>query len=346
MVLSFIICSRNDSYMGDPMWRLSTAINYLSRQVHLLKRETQIEILVADWGSEERIDRVAELTEESTSITKFLYVPKEEADRLQKDSPFAEVFPLNAAARRANGQYIGRIDQDTLVTKEFIEHFFLHYEGKDYGFDLRDSYLFVSRKQVPYSFTQKHPSLGDLEQFIYIYGSWSYSEEQKFCHWASPVGILMMHKDMWYDVGGYDERLIYYWYMDIDLAARLLSKYPIINIGKVYGYHFFHLEHVKPGLKFRFSHRKRNPDWAKSLNKSSLNPNGTNWGLASLDLEESKVMPTKGLEHMEALYLLNRRQEKISLFLFWIATYLRRCVYYQLKFCWYLSKRLMGKPYL
>ncbi len=346
VVLSFIICSRNDHYMGDPMWRLSTAINYLSKNVYALGREAEVEIIIADWGSDEAISKVVSLSPESAAITKFLYVPPDVASALQKDSPFAEVFPLNAAARRAKGKYVGRIDQDTLVHRDFLAHFFRHYEGKqDYGFDLQTSYLFVSRMQVPYRFVQRFPSLGDINYHIDRFGKWSYSEEQKFCHWASPVGILLMHRDIWDDIGGYDERLIYYWYMDVDLATRLMKKYPIINIGKKYGYHFFHLEHVKPGLKFRFSHRKRNPDWSKSFDKPILNPNGPGWGMANVDLSVSKAASVIAKPD-ERLKELTQNSKKIELLLLTVIASLRRWGYYQIKYCWYLSKRLLGKPYL
>ena len=331
--------------MGDPMWRLSTAINYLARQVYALGKEQEVEIVVADWGSEVPISEVIQLTSEGAAITKFLWVQADRAQELQKDSPFAEVFPLNAAARRATGLYIGRIDQDTLVHQDFLVHFFRHYEGKqDYGFDLAKSYLFVSRMQIPFRFVQKAPSLGDVSYHIDRFGKYSYSEEQKFCHWASPVGILMMHRNIWDDIGGYDERLIYYWYMDVDLATRLIKKYPIINIRKTYGNHFYHLEHVKPGLKFRFSHRKRNPDWSKSFDKPVLNPNGPYWGLAKDSLRPYATKASHPADF--ELNLLKSGGQRTALFLLTFIASLRRWSYYQIKYCWYLSKRILGKPYL
>jgi len=60
--ISFIICSRNDNYMGDPMWRLSKTINYLSKNVFELGRHEQVEIIIADWGSEQPIADVVKLT--------------------------------------------------------------------------------------------------------------------------------------------------------------------------------------------------------------------------------------------------------------------------------------------
>ncbi|NVJ47786.1 MAG: hypothetical protein HWE07_11690 [Cytophagia bacterium] len=342
--LSLIICSRNDDYMGDPMWRLATSINYVSEQIFNLEREAEVEIVVCDWGSMVPISNVIQLTQKSASITSFIEVPLELASELQKDSPFGEVYALNVAARRSKGLYIGRIDQDTLVTVGFLENFFHAFEKrKDFGFDLETSYMFAARKQLPYAFVSKEPSLVSLDKCIENFRSWIFNEELKFCHWASPVGILMMHRDIWDDIGGYDERLIYYWFMDVDLATRLMKKYPIVNIGEKFGYHFYHLEHMPKGNLFRHSHRKLNPDWSKSFDKPVLNPNGKDWGLRGHDLTVSKhsLIPIEVDSNNAATNTNN-----VALFLHILKGSLRRWTWYQIKHFWYITKLIRKKPYL
>lgn len=347
VALTLIICSRNDDYMGDPMWRLATSINYVSENIFKLGRNTQVEIVVADWGSETPISEELQLTDKAASITRIVYVPPALAAELQKDSAFGEVYALNVAARRSRGQYIGRIDQDTLVTIDFLEQFFNAFEGKAHlDFDLENTYMFAARKQLPYFFVSKKPGLKDLEMCIQRFAAWIFSEELKFCHWASPVGVLMMHRKMWDDVGGYDERLIYYWFMDVDLATRLIKKYPIVNIGRVFGYHFFHLEHIKPGFKFRHSHRKLNPAWSKSFDKPILNPNGENWGLAHVDLQETTVVAVDCSDDLAHSRFLTGVAHESLLFLQILMISVKRWGYYQLRYVRYLTKKLRHKPYL
>ena len=122
--LSLILCSRNDRYQGNSLWRLQTALNYAGLQVHVLGREEDVEIIVSDWGSEIPLRDVIALTPEAARVVRFLTIPPEIARIEQQDSPFPEVLALNAAARRATGEYIGRIDQDTLVSRRFFETFF------------------------------------------------------------------------------------------------------------------------------------------------------------------------------------------------------------------------------
>ncbi len=56
-VISFILCSRNDNYMGNPVGRLEIALNYLAENVRLLGREESVEVIVTDWGSEKPLNR-------------------------------------------------------------------------------------------------------------------------------------------------------------------------------------------------------------------------------------------------------------------------------------------------
>lgn len=326
------------------MWRLATTINYLSEKVFSLGRQSEVEIVVADWGSEIPISNVLQLSTKSASITHFVHIEPSIAKEKQQDSPFGEVYALNAAARQCKGQYIGRIDQDTLVAEEFLISFFDVHSGKSNpGFDLSNSYMFAARKQLPYAFVKKEPELTEIDWCVKRFHNWIFSEELKFCHWASPVGILMMHRDMWEDLGGYDERLIYYWFMDVDLGTRLIKKYPIVNIGKAFGYHLFHLEHIRQGFKFRHSHRKLNPDWSKSFDKPVLNPNGTEWGLSEYNLQREPL----GIEpSASALNEEVKSEHQTGLFLTIVAGSLRRWAWYRLKYGWYLTKRLRRKPYL
>jgi GT2 family glycosyltransferase len=333
--------------MGDPMWRLATAINYVAQHIESLQKQQQVEIVVADWGSEIPIADVIQLTEQACAITRFIQVPADLAMNLQQDSAFGEVFALNAAARRSKGQYIGRIDQDTLVTKDFLVCFFDALDGKrNDGFDLSNTYMFAARKQLSFSFVSKQPSIQDLELSIAHMATFTFNEELTFCHWASPVGILLMHRNIWYDIGGYDERLIYYWFMDVDLATRLINKYPVVNIGKVFGYHFFHLEHVRSQFKFRHSHRKLNPAWSKSFNKPVLNPNGKDWGLGKVELLEKTAKSIDFEEQFLELKVLVSKIAWLSLFAQTCLMSLKGWTLSQIRWLFYLSKKLRQKPYL
>jgi hypothetical protein len=274
--------------MGNSRWRLQTTLNYLAENVHVLGREEDVEILVTDWGSDVPLREVLLLSPAAARIVSFIQIPPEIARDLQKDSPFAEVLALNAAARRAGGEYIGRIDQDTLVGRRFLEYFFDLYDGRQQlDVPLASALLFANQRMVPYRFCVRYPSFWAVEEFISGFGKFFKIEITSLRpFYAHGVGIWLAHRDLWHECGGYDERLIYMNDMEINMIGRLMSRYEIVNLGRLVNYDFHHMEHYHP-LKLRSSstHRKVNPEHLFART-DILHPNGPDWGLVRFPLEK------------------------------------------------------------
>lgn len=293
--LSVILCSRNDQYMGNSKWRLQTSLNYVAQNLSELGRVDDVEIIVSDWGSKTPLHKELELNSVAEKIVSFLITPPEIAKKHQKDSPFSEVHALNAAARRTNGQYIGRIDQDTLIGKQFLKSFFEICENPakiDKPFNA--SLLFSNRRSIPYRFAVRCPAIEQLSRFINLFGSslkvWDYNPHWPNLFWTSYVGIWLIHRDLWNECGGYDERLIYYDWMEVDIILRLNQKYPVVNLGKIVNHDFYHLDHYQlrqswtAVLHPRVS-SKTNPDMDIESPPEIFHPNGDDWGLVNYPLE-------------------------------------------------------------
>lgn len=285
-VLSLILCSRNDSYMGNARWRLETALNYLANRVHAMGRERDVEVVLTDWGSEEPLGNVLALSRRAAAIVSFVHVPSALASTLQKDSPFPEVLALNAAARRARGAYIGRIDQDTLVGRRFLSLMFDLHEGRFPCQTRPESRMFFSnQRMLPYSFASRSPALAAVERFVDWYGRLLVMEHRNphAVYYSAGVGIWLLHRHLWHECGGYDERMIYMNRMEVNMVRRLQRKYALIDLGPLVGHDFYHLEHYRPGTVRRSStHRKVN---GRDFDApSDMNPNGDDWGLVRHDL--------------------------------------------------------------
>jgi hypothetical protein len=291
--LSLILCSRNDQYMGNSRWRLELTLNFVAGRVEELGRTREVEVLVTDWGSETPLCDVLKLTPAAASIVSFIHVPREVAHVLQKDSPFAEVLALNAAARRARGEYIGRIDQDTLVGMRFLTTFFELYEGKRrLAAPLNSALFFSNLRMIPYRIAARCPPSWVLESYIWLFGQASKVEitRRKPFYWHG-VGIWLMSRALWHECGGYDEDMLYMNAMEIKMIQRLSQRYPIVNLGEVIGYDFYHLEHYHPWVPRMSSvYRKVNQDWERR--KYCVNPNGDVWGLGSYSLQVEKIAPS------------------------------------------------------
>ena len=121
LALSLVICSRNDNYSGNSLYRLQATLNYLALQVASLDRLDGVEVVVTDWGSETPLRQVLALTPDAARITHFLEVPRAIARDKQGDSPFAEVMANNAAIRRARSSLrLARESWEQGVTEELL----------------------------------------------------------------------------------------------------------------------------------------------------------------------------------------------------------------------------------
>ena len=279
-ILSLVLCSRNDRYMGNSLWRLETVINYTALVAAGLGRTPQVEIVVTDWASDRPLVESVRLSDEAVRITSFVSVPAHLAAALQHDSPFPEVLALNAAVRRTRGLYIGRIDQDTLVGRQALEAFFDLYEGRrKLDAPLERALLFANRRAIPYRFASRCPSLGEVGAFVARFGSRlpvQKAEHKPF--WQSVVGIWLLHRDLWAECGGYDERMIYLNDMEQNMAARLMRRHLLVDFGARAGHAFYHLEHKHPWDSRRAA-RNRKVNDRSFRSPEEVAANGPDWGL-------------------------------------------------------------------
>jgi hypothetical protein len=291
VIISLILCSRNDSYMGNSRWRLETSINLALHNAKKAGFLEQLEIIVSDWGSEIPLQDVLQLVPEAEGRVKFIHTPNDIAIIEQKDSKFPEVIALNAAARRASGEYIGRIDNDTIVGVKFFRKFAkLHQKNPTDELDLKDSFLFVERRSVPYRISRLSLPLSLITAFINFFRGFFKIESAREWgreFWWSPVGIMMFHRDIWQSTQGYDEKLIYWGWMEGDLALRLGQKHQVVEFSKFVGHDFYHLEHYSNLVEYKDRNgtatpRKKNPVITENLNYKTNDPN---WGLFDHDLK-------------------------------------------------------------
>jgi hypothetical protein len=285
--LSLVLCSRNDRYQGNSLWRLQTALNYAAQGVYELGRLKDVEVLVADWGSAIPLRDVLELTPAAADIVSFVHVPPDIARVVQKDSPFPEVLALNTVVRRARGEYIGRIDQDTLVGKRFLERFFWLHEKPRLLAPLESSVLLSNRRRIPYRFAVRCPSFWVTDRFLRCFGRLLPLMEPPPPHlyYQSYIGILLFHRDLWHACGGYDERFIYMDFMEFDIILRLTRKFHFVNLGELVDHDFYHLDHGHPMEPWSASRgRKANPVRDLDNPPETFKPNTDRWGLVDYEL--------------------------------------------------------------
>jgi hypothetical protein len=298
--LSLILCSRNDAYMGDSRFRLETTLNYTAAAVAALGAEHDVELVVTDWGSDVPLAEVVRLGPAAARLTRFVCVPPDVARARQGSSPFPEVLALNTAARRAQGAFIGRIDQDTLTGAGFIGTFLGWARGATalpppFSRPLAETLLFANRRSIPYRLAVRRPPLGPLTRFLREHGTRLPIETARVFY-TSDVGVWLAHRELWDACGGYDERMIFMNEMDPDMVRRLMTRHPLVDLGPLVAWDFFHLDHYHPrGSRSSSTHREVNT--TRTFAPLGFRPSGDGWGLADQDLPVRQTTARAGDDH-------------------------------------------------
>jgi hypothetical protein len=142
--------------------------------------------------------------------------------------------------------------------------------------------FFANRRSIPYRFAVSCPRLPIVKRFVRSFGDRLHIETGRVFY-TIDVGIWLLHRRLWNECGGYDERMIFMNDMEIDMATRLMSTYPMIDLGRLVGYDFYHLDHYHPrGSRSSSTHRRVNEE--RPRQPAGLQPNGDGWGLAAHEL--------------------------------------------------------------
>lgn len=298
-ILSLIVGGRNDSYMGDFPWRLATAINFLGDSLASFGALHEVELVVCDWGSDIPLHQVLELNPNGRAIARFIVVPPEFARAEQKDSPFPIPIIQNIAIRRSRGEFIAQTDSDILFRAQTLQNLLSVLRGeRSIGTDITKTLMVCSRRHVPCTISSCYPSVAELNRYLDQHGS-MLPYEPLMPGFATPSGLALLHRSVWEECQGYNETLIYWGWMEIDLYLRLTQRMPWVDLDN-FGVDLFHIEHY-PHRGHGAQTRKMNPMELQD----SFAVTGTSWGYAesafpiSSSVNSSRKSPASAAEWRE-----------------------------------------------
>src|SRR3989338_7021435 len=172
-LLSIVITGRNDNYLGDFKYRITTCINFLARSAEKINRLSDIELVVVDWNSEVPLHEVLSLSKEVQEITKFIIVPPDIASQYNKNGlSFQAICAVSTGIRRSNGSYIMVMPAYILVTSIALNNLLILLEGEiDTVFDVKKTLLNVGRKWIPWQALEKKPEPEALDRYLQMHCS-------------------------------------------------------------------------------------------------------------------------------------------------------------------------------
>lgn len=276
---SFILCSRNDNYCDDPISRLSNTLNFLGDFLYKLNLLDSSECIVADWGSENNfIFESIKLNNYIKTILKYVLIPPQICKNYNDNSPFSQVHALNCCFRRSCGTYIIKLDQDTILGPSLIHWLSSRNKLPNISFSTRRNLTPIqSRLLSNFIVSQNKYKQVPIDNYHYAFNKIVNNSILPF-H-GGVCGALVLKRDLFEKVSGFNEELVYQNNFEIDLLNRLSSKYSIYNLGLKLDFDIYHQYHSNDDKAYRFSN--------SNLYRKNVLPNNNkkNWGLINEKLE-------------------------------------------------------------
>ncbi len=282
MKLSIIGRGRNDNYGSHYIERT----NFCLRK-HILNFQSlgltpnDVEIVFVDWGSV--IPLYTKLTQNCYGFVRYIVVPPEIARNYDPvETGFNFVHNINLGIRRCLGEYILHFDFDSFIYQNSMLNLWSYINQND-AQNYQNYFSRFCINQESYIHKLLTPNIEELKDGLYHkLGLLQIDNPGVF--YGGSIGVMCSRK-AWFDVGGYDERYIYWGNQDVDLFTRFYNYgLPGKDLWKTNNIIFVHLEHDHHKLHGRYDNSNlnlnyRNPD-------RGINPNGPNWGLSDQIFEE------------------------------------------------------------
>lgn len=229
-ILSIVICGRNDNYLGDFKYKITTSLNYLCSNIVRLKKQSYIEVIFVDWNSNVPLFKDIELIPCAREIVKFVIIPPAIAFRYNSHhSEFNANCAMNAGIQRADGEYIVIMCGDTLMPSISLQNLILLLEQKlDAVFDTRKTLINIGRKYIPWQKVKTKPNLAEWEQYLQLH-SRHLVYDNGFCGLSGGYGAILLHKNIWHQSHGLIENFAGWGGSDVEQSARICMQYPYID---------------------------------------------------------------------------------------------------------------------
>ncbi len=276
-LLSIATSARNDNYMGNFIYRLTTSINYLAFNLKKIGRLDDVEILVTDWGSDIPLSKVLPLSSDAAKICRFIYVPPVLAKEIKSDGVDTSTA-ANIAIRRGKGDFLILFPGDILVPGYSMMMLLGLLDGSIcVPIKLNEMYYFIGRYQIPYEIVQRELSVEEWDQYLLMNTS-----DLVHDRGISGVGVdgaaMMLHRNIWHACRGFNEGMKKWGWNDSELMLRITQSYPWMDLFNI-GVSFFHMEHRR--TRSLPSRELCNPDFVNPM----FTVNDENWGLGDCDLD-------------------------------------------------------------
>ena len=286
IILSICLIGRNDDYGRDFKRRLRQSMDFLAYSAEKAGVLDKIEVLLTDWNSDSPLAETVTFSPAAASMVKFIEVPPSVAkEHNYGNTPFHTTKGVNVGLRRASGKYVGMMPGDILISEFTLERLIKLLTGKlNVSFEPSKTLLGIPRKFIPHYGEEKRffKNNSDIERIL-VLNDFYLRDDLWPKGLMGGYGIMIMSRELCFNVKGLNEDLGGWGGSDVELALRLSCSNPLVNLSG-FGIICYDFE---PDRKMVSEKSVRISDWSKPVAHIE---NNIDWGLGS---ETFKITPAK-----------------------------------------------------
>ena len=276
--MSFMICGKNDSYLGNFIYRLTTSVNYTARNAARIGRLHDLEIVLVDWNSETPMRHVLPLSQEAAAITRFVEVGSEVCRAESPEGvPFHINKALNVAARRARGQFVAITPADIMFPQlPLMGLLEVLSQNVPTCFDVTKAMLLIGAFGLPWQICEREPSLEEWDRYIQLHARQLHYYNE-YPGLACSAAQIIFPRGLYEELKGLDETLPFWGWSDIEIGLRTAQRHPVVDLMS-FGVFAYDMRQ-QPDLRKK-GIRRTNPH----VVRTEFAFNNDDWGLAAYDL--------------------------------------------------------------
>ena len=163
--LSFVFSCKDDDYVKNFINRMEFCLNFNLEQISLINKLENIEFIIIDWGSKNKISEKFRVTNKKFKENiKFFYFNPEIAEKGNENLPgkFYQELAINCGIRRSSGSHILVGHHDTIFAKSSWDNIFRVIEDDHFN-----KFLFwVPRYDLNRGFVSKNPNIVEMQNYL------------------------------------------------------------------------------------------------------------------------------------------------------------------------------------